>query len=220
MNDRPAPNGLCPRCGAPFPVVFKGEWWESGRRCGECGVGTAAEGFLVPSDDEVAHPLGTWALTDSTAVTTALVELDVAYRWEPGLVLIVPAAAEDHVDRLLDEVAGAAGWVPVAEPDADGAIDFDAAGDGDGSAQAAMAELFDAVSRLARAPADALRADGVVAAAEVVNTTSPPYGVEPVQWREIQRQASALAHQVRVAADEDVVAADARGLRDRLRHYV
>jgi hypothetical protein len=215
MDDRPPPNGLCPRCGAPFPVEFKGEWWESGRRCAECGVGTAAEGFLVPSDDEVAHALGTWALTDRSAVTAALVELDIAYRWEPGLVLVVPAAADDHVAGLLDEVAGDADPGAIADPG-----DIDGAADDDGSAQAAMADLFDAVSRLSRAPADPIRADAVVAAAGMVDTSARPYGMEPAEWREIQRLASALAHQVQVAADEDAVAADARGLRDRLRNYV
>jgi hypothetical protein len=172
MDDRPPPNGLCPRCGAPFPVEFKGEWWESGRRCAECGVGTAAQGFLVPSDDEVAQSLGTWELTDRSAVTAALVELDIPYRWEPGLVLVVPAAADDHVAGLLDEVAGVADPGAIADP-----ADIDGAADDDGSAQAVMADLFDAVSRLSRAPADPIRADAVVAA-------------------------------------------DARGLRDRLRNYV
>jgi hypothetical protein len=215
MDDRPPPNGLCPRCGAPFPVEFKGEWWESGRRCAECGVGTAAESFLVPSDDEVAHDLGAWALTDRSAVTAALVELDIAYRWEPGLVLVVPAVADDHVAGLLDEVAGVADPGAIADP-----ADIDGADDDDGSAQAAMADLFDAVSRLSRAPEDPMKADAVVAAAGMVDTSGRPYGMEPGEWREIQRLASALAHQVQVATDEDAVAADARGLRDRLRNYV
>ncbi len=214
MDGDAPPNGLCPRCGAPFPVEFKGEWWESGRRCAECGVGTAAERFLVPTDDEVASDLRGWALTDRTVVTAALVELDIAYRWEPGLILVVPATAGDHVTHLLGEVAGVAGPNVVAETDD---VDGD---DDDGSAQAAMAELFDAVSRLARAPADPVRANGLVVAANAVTATTCSYGMEPDQWREVQRQASALTHQLQVATDEEAVAAGARGLRERLRNYL
>ncbi|MBW3645052.1 MAG: hypothetical protein KY441_06050, partial [Actinobacteria bacterium] len=174
MNGPRSPsNGFCPRCGAPFPVEFKGEWWETGARCGECGVGSAPQHFLGPSDGEVHHALGDWSLTARTAVTSALLELDIAYRWEAGLVLVVPEAVDDHVGRLLDEVDGA----PTAEPPPPPG-DLDHGGDDDGSAQAAMAELFDAADRLVRAPADPSRGEAAVAAAATVSSSACPYGLE------------------------------------------
>lgn len=216
MNGPRSPsNGFCPRCGAPFPVEFKGEWWETGARCGECGVGSAPQHFLGPSDGEVQHALGDWPLTARTAVTSALLELDIAYRWEAGLVLVVPEAVDDHVGRLLDEVDGA----PTAEPPPPPG-DVDHGGDDDGSAQAAMAELFDAADRLVRAPADPSRAEAAVAAAATVSASACPYGLELSQWREIQRLGSTLAAEVAAAAPEAAVAADADALRQLLRDYV
>lgn len=213
---RPPSHGFCPRCGAPFPVEFKGEWWETGARCAECGVGSAPPRFLVPSGGEVQYVLAGWVLTDRTAVTSALVELDIAYRWEPGLVLVVPAAAGDHVGRLLDEIDGVPTAAPTPPPG-----DVAHSDDDDGSAQAAMAQLFDAADRLARAPADPSRAEAAVAtAAAAVSRSACPYGLERSRWSEIQRLGSTLAAEVAAAAPEAAVAADADALRQLLRDYV
>ncbi len=61
---------------------------------------------LAPTDDEVAYNCDGLALLERTTVTADLIELGSPFRWEAGLVLVVPASAEDHVDRVLDDVLG------------------------------------------------------------------------------------------------------------------
>ena len=97
----------CPRCGAPFPQLFLGEWFETSQRCAECGVAAVDDALgLAPSDAEVAYTLGELTLVERTAVTAELVDREVPYRWEDELVLVVPPTAEALVDRLVDEVSG------------------------------------------------------------------------------------------------------------------
>ena len=96
---------LCPRCGADLSVDFRGEWYRTREQCPDCGVALLnPPPMLSRSDDEVKYGLDEWPPSDRAAVTAALVDLDAPYRWEPDLVLVVPAAAESDVDRLLDEI--------------------------------------------------------------------------------------------------------------------
>ncbi len=95
----------CPRCGTRFPTVFRGEWFETGLRCGECGVAVqSCSPPLAVSGDEVAYALSGLALMERVAVTADLIEARIPFRWEDGHVLVVPAAVEAHVDRLVDDV--------------------------------------------------------------------------------------------------------------------
>src|SRR2546426_8441898 len=63
--------------------------------------------ILAPSkvdDDQVAYELVEWPPEDRIIATDDLVELGIPYRWEDGLVLVVPATVEAQVDALLDEI--------------------------------------------------------------------------------------------------------------------
>ena len=44
------------------------------------------------------------SLIERTAATADMIELSVPFRWEHGLVLVVPASAKEYMDRLIDEV--------------------------------------------------------------------------------------------------------------------
>ncbi len=59
---------------------------------------------LAPAAGEIAYALAGLTLIERTAVTADLFDLHVRFRWEDDLVIVVPATAEDFVDRLLDEV--------------------------------------------------------------------------------------------------------------------
>src|SRR5947209_11576187 len=219
---------LCPRCGADLSVEFRGEWFRTREQCPDCGVALQdPPGMLRPSDDEVEYGLDEWLAADRAAVTAALAALDAPYRWEPGLVLVVPAAAESDVDRLLDDIEGAevdgggpAGEDETAGADLDGIDGIDGI-DGGEEAQVAMGELFLAADRLQHVPWDKTLAADVRLAADAVTATLPPYGVEPAVWRKVQTMGDALAQSASEdIVDDEKVAEAAKGLRDVLRAYV
>ncbi|MEW6153343.1 MAG: hypothetical protein AB1673_05030 [Actinomycetota bacterium] len=182
--------------------------------------------MLRPSADDVRYALDGWPAADRALVTTALHDLDALYRWEPGLVLAVPAPAESDVDRLIEDLL-AGGDTEGLDEDRFGDGRFgDGTGDGgevDGGeeAQAAMADLFVAADRLRQAPWDQGVAAGLFDAVDAVNRSLPPYGVHPQVWRHVQKLGTALAGSASADhLDHDGVAAAARSLRDLLRDYV
>lgn len=214
---------FCPRCGAQFREDFRGEWFETGIRCPECGV--AVEGppaLLAPGGEpEVEYDLGDWEVAERSAATTALVGADIAYRWEPALVLVVPEVAEDEVDRLLEDLDDTGHDDLGGNLDGDFDGDFDGDGpDGGVQAQSAMADLFVAADRLQHDPEDSGIGADAVEAATTVRASLPPYGIERPVWRRIQALASTLVGDLEEAAGEEVVAADARAVRDFLRDLV
>lgn len=164
-------------------------------------------------DDEVEYDLVDWPVVERSAATHALAGAEIPYRWEAGLVLVVPTVAEEEVDRLLDDLEDTGELAPAEEPDDDEA-------DGGEEAQAAMADLFVAADRLQHAPADVDVAADVTAAASVVRGSAPPYGIERPVWRRIQELATTLVGDIEEFAEEDVVGANARAVRDFLREYV
>ncbi|MDQ6727276.1 MAG: hypothetical protein M3066_14080 [Actinomycetota bacterium] len=207
---------FCPRCGAEFPEELRGVGMVSqAERCADCGLTVGdPPPMLAPGleDDEVAYELDDWPVTGRSTAVSGLVEAEIPYRWEAHLVLVVPTVAEEEVDRLLEDIeAGPHG-------DAEDGEDDDA--DGGEEAQAAMAELFVAADRLQHAPNDEGVAGDVAAATTAVRASAPPYGIERPVWRRIQDLASALVGDLDEAAGEDVVADDARALRDFLRDLV
>ncbi|MCA1657007.1 MAG: hypothetical protein LC713_04760, partial [Actinobacteria bacterium] len=111
-----------------------------------------------------------------------------------------------------------------AQNEADGAGD-EADGDDDDEdggeeAQAAMADLFVAADRLQHAPADRDLGDEVTALADIVAHSAPPYGIARPVWRRIEALSSTVAADLAEGADEGIVAANARALRDFLRDLV
>ncbi len=212
----------CPRCGTEFPHKFRGEWFDSGPICSDCGVAVAdPPPMLAPSDAEVTYGLDEWPVTDRAALVAALVDDDILYRWEPGIVLAVPEAAEEVVDGILDdlEVSDAdAEAVRVGDPDVAGVVEdgLDPDADGGEEAQAAMSDLFVVADRLHHTPWDpelGVELDDLVT---VVAATLPPYGVDRSVWRRIHELATAVGE----ANDDDTAAESTAALRDYLRPLV
>ena len=204
----------CPRCGARFPEELRGEMVESTRRCADCAVLVTDPPLMLAkgnAEDEVDYDLGEWMVTERSAATAALVEVDIPYRWEQDLVLVVPAVAEDEVDILLDELEE----VEALDEEEDGG-----AVDGGALAQEAMGDLFVAADRLQHDPLDDKMAADLLMAAGTVSVSAPPYGIERAVWRQIQGLASTLATDLEEVVDEDTVSADARALREYLRDLV
>jgi hypothetical protein len=204
----------CPRCGWPFPEHVGGELLESTRRCVDCTLTVSDPPLMLAEgndEDEVDYDLREWMVAERSAATAALSEIDIPYRWEQDLVLIVPAVAEEEVDLLLDELD------EVEELD-EGADEADL--DGGVMAQEAMGDLFVAADRLQHDPLDDKMAADFLMAAGTVSASAAPYGIERPVWRQIQGLASTLATDLEEAADEDTVAADARAIREYLRDLV
>lgn len=185
---------------------------ESARRCPDCAVMVTDPPLMLAKgndEEEVDYDLGDWMVAERSAATSALTEVDIPYRWEQDLVLVVPAVAEDEVDLLLDELE-----------EVDELEEDDGGRDGGALAQEAMGDLFVAADRLQHDPLDDRMAADLLMAAGTVGASGPPYGIERPVWRQIQGLASALATDLEEAADEETVAADARALREYLRDLV
>ena len=202
----------CPRCGVAFREEVKGDWFESTIRCPDCALTVTEPPLMLArgnDEDEVDYDLGEWLVVERSAATAALSEVDIPYRWEQDLVLVVPAVAEEEVDLILDELEE----VEELEED-EGAVD------GGAVAQEAMGDLFVAADRLQHDPLEDKMAADLLMAAGTVSASGPPYGIERPVWRRIQELASTLATDLEEAADEETVAADARALREYLRDLV
>jgi hypothetical protein len=205
----------CARCGAELPAAFKGEWWETNPRCRACGVAVAdPPGMLAPSDDEVAYDLMEWPPADRAITTAALVELDIPYRWDSDLVLVVPAATKGRVDPMLDAIAADA-----AEPGLE--VDDLGADDGGQEAQSAMSDLFIAANGLQHAVWDEGRqAQFITAARMFAQHPLPPYGIEHPVWERFQTEAAGIVEALETDADDGVILNATRDLRNLLRSYV
>jgi len=201
----------CPRCGTRYIESAATDFIERTLRCSECAV-TIDEppAMLAPAgaDEEVQYDLGEWVMGERTAATTALLEVDIPYRWEDHLVLVVPAVAEEEVDLLLDELG------ETEELEDDGTVD------GGEEAQGAMSDLFVAADRLQHDPTDASIGAEVLVAATTIGACVAPYGIERPVWRRIQALAATLAADLEEVVDEETVAADARAVREYLRDLV
>jgi hypothetical protein len=205
----------CPRCGAPFREELRGEFVNSAITCEACAVVVEGAPLMLAvrnDEDEVSYDLAEWEVAERVAAITELLAVDIPYRWEPDLVLVVPAVAEEEVDRLLDELDEVEELEEV-EDDAE-------EGDGGVEAQAAMGDLFVAADRLQHDPTDARMVADALEAEILVADSPAPYGVERPVWRRIQALAETLAGDLQEAADDETVAADARALREYLRDLV
>ena len=236
----PALRSFCPRCGAELPFDFLGQWFQTSARCSECGVAPAEAPTVLPiSADEVTYTLVDLPPPDRSAITAALTEGGIRYRWGPEQVLAVAGRAEAEVDRVLDDFRG-----PASNPEADGSAGVDlgeeAGGDGvddgepadigddddaeqaDGGEEAteAMGDLFVVADRLVHAPYDEGAGLDLTEAAATADACLPPYGIEAQVWRRVRELARSILSDLELAADEEVVVADARALRDFLRNYV
>jgi hypothetical protein len=217
----------CPFCGTESALSEGG--------CPDCRVSLdeTPPPVLLSDDrvDEVVYELDDWPVSARVELTAALADRGVPSRWEPGLTLAVREIDDDVTESLLDELeesaAGGHGTPTGRElvVEAEGVVVddavFDDDDDDDGSvAQAAMADLFVAADRLMHEPDDEVVAAELGLAAGIVDDSATPYGIEPELWEKIRELAAVLCGDVDGKADEQVVADDARMLREVLRPYV
>ena len=219
-------NQFCPRCGAVFAPDVNMEFSTTQVLCVECGLSLEdPPEMLAPSDnddDQIAYDLVEWPPEDRTIATADLVELGIPYRWEDNIVLIVPAAAEEQVDGILDEIDENA-MAEGGDLAADALLLAEDGEDGGEEAATAMSDLFIAADDLSHTTYDEEKVVEFIEAAAAVAQSLPPFGIEPNVWARIQSQASAIVTALEKGDDGDddeAVTSGARDLRDLLRHYV
>ncbi|HVF14787.1 MAG TPA: hypothetical protein VM942_09330 [Acidimicrobiales bacterium] len=206
----------CPRCGAKLADEFRGASFETRRQCSDCGVASAdPPRMLAPSDAEVTYGLDEWPVEDRVALTGALAEDGIPYRWEAGIVLSVPETVEEVVDAILDDLESAGDDQPGEDEPGEGGADEEAA-DGGEEAQAAMVDLFVLADRLQHVPSDKILVGELVVVAETAAASRPPYGIGESVWQQITE----LAFAVLEAEDDLAVMESSVALRDYLRPFV
>jgi hypothetical protein len=100
------------------------------------------------------------------------------------------------------------------------ATDEDADDGGDEATYAVMSNLFVAADRLQKDPADAANAGDFYLAADAAAITPAPFGIDRLEWQQVQELAASLAGAMESDVDDDVVARDASALRALLARYV
>jgi hypothetical protein len=214
----PAATGCCPYCGAEYAVTEA--------RCWDCRL--ALEEVQPPTlpvdqpDDEVLYELDDWPVEARVKLTATLAERDVPARWEPGLTLAVRESDDEAAENILDELEeelGDEGWDEL-EAAGDGEGDGDVSSATEAVAQAAMADLFVAADRLMHEPAEKGIAAELAELAAIVEGNPPPFGIAEGMWDKVRELSAVVRGDLDAGADDEVIAQDARTLRDVLRPYV
>lgn len=166
------------------------------------GIGTPTDAAPVPTelDDDTPtteYELEGWPVSDRTLLSEALVHVRIPHKWE-GDTLLVPTAAEEVVDDLLDDIEG--GEVTIID-DGNGLDPSDDIGGGSSPEgyDDLLGLLFTAGDRLARDPLDADGLDALAKSLDVIDADRPPYGIGRAEWSEVadiaDRLGDALAGQ-------------------------
>lgn len=172
---------------------------------------------LDPEEPNTEYDLAEWPPADRRAITDALVDGDIAHRWEgpDDTVLVIGRSDEDVVDRLLDAVEE--GEITASQLD-DSAVEE---GDDDEPLEA-LTTFFLAGERLHRNPTHPDGLAELIAAIEMSDPARPPFGVERRLWE----RACALAGEISDALiagespDTELAQEAAAELHDLLRPYV
>lgn len=216
---------FCPSCGAEYLLGVT--------ECADCHVTlrppdpaatpsmsdafmtTTAPPVVAPANaDEVVYDLSDWGLEDRNQIERLLTGSGVTHRWEVGSDLVVLEADADAVETLMDEVEEAGAVPPLP------AIDDEADDGNDEITYAVMSDLFVAADRLQHDPADAAVAGDFYLASDAAAATSPPFGIDRLEWQQVQELAASLAAAMETDLDDDMIARDAGALRAMLARYV
>jgi len=157
-----------------------------------------------PDHDEMVYEVG----PERGQLEMVLERDGVPHAWE-GDDLVVPAAAEEQVDALIDEVAEA-GELEAEEDNGD-----------DEATYSLVSELFVAADRLAHDPTDQSVREGYVRAMTPVQGLGAPFGVDGGEWAALHRQAAAVLALVEDGPEDGpAVGGAARALAEDLRRLV
>ena len=137
-------------------------------RLGRAEVPAGPPGELGPEDPATEYDLTEWTAAQRDTLVRAVSDAGVPHRLE-GELLLVPVAAEEFVDELLDAIE--TGDVMLLD-DAEGAEPV-----------MGMADLFTLADRLRREPKDQRGRQLLAGAVADLNPERPPYGVSLATWR-------------------------------------
>jgi hypothetical protein len=157
---------------------------------------------------EMEYDLSDWNPQARALLTTRLIEADVPFRWEGGLVVVAA-----HDERLMDEVLDRVEVVLEGEGP-------EIAGEEEEEGESPMAQLFVATDDLASHPNDRdaiLRLNDLFERAE---TWPVPFGVSAASWDQLLDQVSDLLDLALESDDTDDVRDEAIELRNTLRPLV
>jgi hypothetical protein len=176
------------------------------QRHGLPGGEDGEDGTAREPGSEIEYDLSDWAAPARALLTAQLIEADVAFRWEGGL-LVTAAGAEERVDAVLDGVEDtiAAEGLPEGEGD---------------PGESAFSALFVAVDDLASHPNDR---DAILRLNALFERTEPgpvPFGVHPAAWERILDQVSDLLDLSLESDEAGEVKAEAIEVREVLRPLV
>jgi hypothetical protein len=186
------------------------------------GIGGVSDDAPASMDLDTDAPtteyeLEGWPVNDRTLLTEALVHVRIPHKWE-GDTLLVPTAAEEVVDDLLDDIEG--GEVTIID-DGNGLDPSDDIGGGatPEGYDDVLGLLFTAGDRLARDPLDADGLDALAKSLDVLDAERPPYGIGRAEWSQVADIADRLGDALAGQETPDAVVAIelAEELRDATR---
>ena len=160
--------------------------------------------------DELVYELPDWTDEQRGELGLILDRENIPYQWEGGTDLIVPAADEERVDALLDEVEQGGDPLPAVLVD-----DLD-----DEAQYNAISELFGVADRLSHHPGDVALCGDFIDAAAVVRELPAPYGVTEDVWWGVQTRIRSLCEAIEMEAEDEAVGQGAQTLADLLRTFV
>lgn len=175
---------------------------------------------LADGETSTEYDLSEWPAPDRLAISEALTNGSVAFRWEgeSADTLVIKSSDESLVDDLLDAVER--GELTASQLSASGDMGQD--DDDDQLPFETLTRFFLAGERLQRNSANPDGLAELIAAIEVANPARPPYGVERRLWE----RACQLAGEISDALigdqqpDDDVAQQAASELYDLLRPFV
>ena len=137
----------------------------------------------------------------------------INHRWEVGTDLIVSSAEADLIESFIDEVQHPDGFNDDELEEYDEDVD-------DEAIYAAMSNLYVAADKLMQRVADGPTRNAFFDASDDVEGLPAPFGFDPRVWTRVLDLAASIADAMDQDGDDDVIAGDARTLRELLVNYV